>query len=127
MITKFQHSWELFKASITITLKHRKLLWFPFLTTILTVFIALFFLSAMALPAVLRDTGYRLNQKQHWVALKEHYLPAPAAQPKSQETGAGASAALNRLLTGRFTALDDSGHPVTSQGFPWTSLCLLPL
>ena len=57
MITKFKRSWELFKASISVTLRHRKLLWFPVLTTFLTALIALFFLSAMALPIVLHHTG----------------------------------------------------------------------
>ena len=61
MITKFQRSWQLFKASITLTFRYPKLLWFPFLTTIMTAFIALFFLSAMAIPVVLHHTGYHLD------------------------------------------------------------------
>ena len=127
MITKFKQSWQLFKASITVTLRHRKLLWFPVLTAILTGFIALFFLSAMALPVVLHHTGYHLNQKQHWVALKDYYLPAPAVQPESQDPAAGTSEALSVLLTGRSTSADESGHPVAAQGFPWGSLCCLAL
>jgi len=125
MITKFKQSWQLFKASITVTLRYRKLLWFPVLTTCLTAFIALFFLSAMALPVVLHHTGYHLNQKQHWVALKDYYLPAPAVQPKSPNPAAGASLALSTLLTGRSTAADKSGQPATAHGFPWGSLCFL--
>jgi hypothetical protein len=125
MITKFKQSWQLFKASITVTLKHRKLLWFPVLTVIATCMIALFFLSAMAIPIVLHDTGYHLNQKKHWLALKDHYLPAPAAQPKPRDPAAGASQPLRLLFTGRSTAVDESGHPVAAQGFPWGSLCLL--
>jgi hypothetical protein len=125
MITKFKQSWQLFKASITVTLRYRKLLWFPVLTTFLTAFIALFFLSAMALPVVLHHTGYNLNQKQHWVALKDYYLPAPAIQPKSRDPAAGTSEALSLLLTGRATAVDKSGQPDAVHGFPWGSLCLL--
>jgi Family of unknown function (DUF6159) len=125
MITKFKQSWQLFKASIIVTLRYRKLLLFPVLTTFLTAFIALFFLSAMALPVVLHHTGYHLNQKQHWVALKDYYLPAPAVQPKSHDPAAGASEALSILLTGRSSATDKSGQPVASHGFPWGSLCLL--
>jgi hypothetical protein len=124
MITKFKQSWELFKASITITLRYRKLLWFPVLTTFLTAFIALFFLSAMALPLVLHHTGYHLNQKQHWVALKNYYIPEPAVQPKPQPP-ASASDALSTLLTGHSTAAHNSAHPVAARGFPWGSLCLL--
>ena len=127
MITKFKRSWELFKASITVTLRHRKLLWFPVLTTFLTALIALFFLSAMALPVVLHHTGYHLNQKQHWVALKDYYLPAPAVQPKSQDPATGASKALSILLTGHSAGTDKSGHPVAAHGFPWGSLCLLTI
>jgi hypothetical protein len=114
MITKFKQSWQLFKASITVTLRYRKLLWFPVLTTILTSFIALFFVSAMALPLVLHHTGYHLNQKQHWVALKDYYLPAPAVHPKPHDP----AEALSLLLT---------GHPAAAHGFPWGSFCLLAI
>jgi hypothetical protein len=124
MITKFKQSWELFKASISVTLRYRKLLWFPVLTTFLTAFIALFFLSAMALPLVLHHTGYHLNQQQHWVALKHYYLPEPAVQPKPQPP-ASASVLLRILLTGHSAAADKSAHPAATHGFPWGSLCLL--
>ena len=127
MITKLKRSWQLFKASITVTLRHRKLLWFPVLTAILTGFIALFFLSAMALPVVLHHTGYHLNQKQHWVELKDYYLPAPAVGAKSGDTAAGASEALGNFLNGRSTAVDKSGHPVAANGFPWRMLWLLAI
>ncbi len=63
MTTKFQHSWQLFKASVSVTFQYPKLLWFPVLTTIMTAFIALFFLSAMAIPLVIHHTGYHLDQK----------------------------------------------------------------
>jgi hypothetical protein len=69
MMAKFENSWRLFKASITVTLKYRKLLWFPFLVAILTVIIALFFLSAMALPAL---------AAHHWLVLKQYTAPTPA-------------------------------------------------
>jgi hypothetical protein len=125
MITKFKQSWQLFKASITVTLRYRKLLWFPVLTTFLTAFIALFFLSAMALPVVLHHTGYHLNQKQHWVALKDHYLPVPAVQPKSRDSAAGASEALGVLLTGHSAAADKSGHPAVAHTAPLVSFYLV--
>jgi hypothetical protein len=127
MITKFKQSWQVFKASIIVTFRNRKLLWFPVLTAILTGFIALFFLSAMALPVVLHHTGYHLNQKQHWVALKDYYLPAPAVQPKSGNPGATASEALSVLLTGRSTAADKSGQPVATHSSPWVSLGFVAL
>jgi hypothetical protein len=125
MITKFQQSWKLFKASITVTLQNRKLLLFPVVTLFLTVLIALFFLSAMALPAILHETGYHLDQKQHWVALMDYYLPAPATRPESRNPGAGAAQALKVLVTGRPAAVDKSGHPVPAPIFTVGSLCLL--
>ncbi len=115
MITKFELSWQVFKASIKVTLRYRKLLWFPVLTAFLTAFSALFFLSAMALPVVLQHTGYHLNQKQHWVALKDKYLHAPAAQAKSGEAAAGASEAVNVLVT----------YPIAANNSLWGSLYLL--
>jgi hypothetical protein len=125
MITKFKRSWELFKASITITLQHRKLLWFPFLTAILTCFIALFFLSAMALPVVLHDTGYHLNQKQHWAALKDYYLPAPTVQSQTRDPGAVSAGALSVLLTGRPATTDKAGHVAAPRNSLGRSLCAL--
>jgi len=127
MSSKFDHSWQLFKASFTITLRHRKLLWFPVVNTLLTAVIALFFLSAMALPAVLRPTGYHVTQKEHWVALKNDYFPAPAAQPKPHDSAARASAALTTLVSGQPPAVDKPGQPARAHGFPWGSLYLLPL
>ena len=127
MTTKFKQSWQLFKASITVTLRHRKLLWFPVLTTCRTALIALFFLSAMALPVVLHPPGYRLNQKEHWVALKDLCLPTPANQPKSQDSAVSASKALSTLLTGKSAAAGPSGQPAAARGFSWGSLGLLAI
>jgi Family of unknown function (DUF6159) len=126
MIDKFHRSWELFKASITLTLRHRKLLWFPVLTACLTALIGLFFLSAMALPVVLHHTGYHLNQKEHWQALKEHYLPAPGPA-KFSGPDAPASRALIVLLTGQSAAAGQAGQPAAARGLPWGSLGLLVL
>jgi hypothetical protein len=124
MITKFQQSWELFKASIKVTFRYPKLLWFPVVTTILTAFIALVFLSAMSLPVVLHHTGYHLNQKEHWLALKDYYLPAPPVHPKTAHPGAGVSEALRRLATGRSAAADKAGDPAAEGRFLWGPLCV---
>lgn len=77
MKNKFIKSWELFKAAIAVTLQHRKLLWFPLLTGLATIIISLFFLTAMAIPMALHDTGYHLDQRQHWSALIHYYFPEP--------------------------------------------------
>ena len=123
MITKCERSWQLFKVSIRVILRHRKLLCFPLLTTLLTGFIILFFLSATALPMVLQQTGYRLNQKQHWVALKDKYFPNPAPQTQAAQAPAGP----NVLITGHSVVEDRAGHPFAAHGFPWDSLVLLAI
>ena len=123
MITKFKQSWELFKASLTVTLHHRKLLWFPVLTTVATGFIALFFISAMALPLVLHPTGYSLNQRQHWVALEKYYFPEPAVAPSANAAKASPAQAQIYFLTGQ--RMDDSGRVVARQNFTWGSLALV--
>ncbi len=130
MIAKFKQSWELFKASITVTFRNRNLLWFPILTTILTGFIALFFLSAMALPIVLTHTGYHLNQKQHWTALEDHYLPQPSGHAPAHDPGNPAprvGAAVAALFTGHSSAVDNTGRVVATQGFPWGSVLVLAI
>lgn len=119
MTTKFKQSWALFKASIIVTLRHRKLLWFPILTALLTALIGVFFLLPIALPIVLHDTGYHLNQQQHWVALKDYYLPQPA-QPRP---GATASHALMVLITGH-SSVDQSGSPLAAHTVPWGAICM---
>jgi hypothetical protein len=128
MIAKFEQSWQLFKASITVTLRYRKLLWFPLLGAVLTAFIALFFLSAMALPVVLHHTGYHLDQKEHWVALKNYYLPAPAIQlkPHPADMSPAALGTLVTLVNGK-PAADKAGLPSAAPRFSWNSLYLLPL
>ena len=75
MITRISTSWQLLKASVSITFRHPKLLWFPVVATAATAVIAIFFLSSLAVPLALHDTGYKFNQKEHWVALEKYYLP----------------------------------------------------
>ena len=78
----------------------------------------------MALPVVLHHTGYHLNQKQHWVALKDYYLPKLPSNPNPSPLGS-ASDVLNMLLTGHPVSADTSAHPAAARGIPWGSLCLL--
>jgi len=79
----------------------------------------------MALPIFLHHTGYHLNQKQHWVALKDYYFPAPTVQPKPRDSDVVAAEGLRFLLTGQSGAADKSGHPATTHGFPWGSVEVL--
>jgi hypothetical protein len=68
MITKILQSWYLFKASIAVTFQHPKLLLFPFVTAILTGIVALFFITAMAVPLVLAHTHHSSQTQQAVVA-----------------------------------------------------------
>jgi hypothetical protein len=124
MITKFKQSWLLFKASITLTLRHRKLLWFPVLNVILLAFIAFFFLSAMAIPMALHHTGYRLNQLEHWESLGSYYF-LDSTQPKSTNAPAESNAHVNFQFTNHHLALDKSGHPIETYGLPWVPIVLV--
>ncbi len=120
-MNRFQHSWQLFKASIRITLIHRKLLWFPVLTTLMTGVIALFFMSAMALPIVFHETGYHLNQRQHWVALKDYYITQPAHQAGNHAP----RSALAALLGNRGANQEQNGQQAAGRGVPWVSACFI--
>ncbi len=71
MITRFQRSWQLFKASVAVTFSHRKLLLFPFITTCLTLVIALVFFSAVAGPAVLWSTRHPAGGNRPSVSLEQ--------------------------------------------------------
>jgi hypothetical protein len=83
MKTRILQSWQLFKTSIDVTFRYPKLLCFPAITTVLTLLIALFFLTAIAIPFALQDTGYRLNQKQHWETVLERNFPGTIGPKKS--------------------------------------------
>jgi hypothetical protein len=104
-----KQSWQLLKASAHVMLRNPKLLWFCVLSALLTALMILFFLA----PLVLHPTGYHLNQKQHWVALSNHFLDADAAKPEAGHSAA-ASAAL-RQPASRTAATDASGaRPVAN-------------
>ena len=116
METKFQQSWQLFKASIAVTLRNRRLLWFPILTTFLTALLALFFLAPIVLPIVLHPTGYHLNQKEHWVALEQYYHLHHAFAPRAHNPAPD----LRHMLF-------DSPAFHAGRGFSWGSLYWLLL
>jgi hypothetical protein len=61
----FRRSWQLFRSSVQILVRHRKLLLFPVVSLLCTVAIALFFFA----PIVLLPTGHARNQPEHWQAL----------------------------------------------------------
>lgn len=108
MITKFKQSWALFKASIAVTFQHPKLLWFPFLTTILTGIVALFFISAMALPIVLAHRGHNVAQIQPVGATS-----ASTAQVDPEAAPSTSADNNNNVLVG------PSGNSTKSTGLGW--------
>jgi hypothetical protein len=61
----FRRSWQLFRSSLQILARHRKLLIFPAVTLCCLLVITLFFLA----PVVLFPTGHAWNQPEHWQAL----------------------------------------------------------
>jgi hypothetical protein len=66
-----RQSWQLLKASMNVMLRNRKLFWFAILGLLLSTLMTLFFLA----PIVLHPTGYHLDQKEHWLALKKNFVP----------------------------------------------------
>ncbi len=125
MSGRFKQSWELFKASINVTLRHRKLLWFPVITACLTALIAILFFSAVAVPVVLLDKDLRSHlQHQSVVAndekLPEQPSPASARHSSSRES----SDALHVLLTGH---PGHSSNDVATQKWSWASLYFVPI
>jgi hypothetical protein len=64
-MSKFQRSWILFKSSVLIISRNKKLLIFPVLTLALTGVILLFFLA----PVALQKTGHGYTHLEHWKAV----------------------------------------------------------
>jgi len=60
-MSRFQRSWQLFKSSLFIIARNKRLLVFPIIIFFLTMMIILFFLA----PVVLRPTGYSYASAQH--------------------------------------------------------------
>src|SRR2546423_712526 len=78
-MSKFQRSWMLFKSSVFIVVKHKKLLLFPVLTLFLTGIILLFFLT----PIALQKTGHSYGEFAHWKSVGQTMFvedSAPAHQ-----------------------------------------------
>ena len=61
---KFQRRWHLFKTSLTVMQRDKKLLLFPILTTIFTLAIALLFIC----PVAFQPTGHSYLSAEHWKA-----------------------------------------------------------
>ncbi|HEX4646501.1 MAG TPA: hypothetical protein VH598_12930, partial [Verrucomicrobiae bacterium] len=64
-MSKFQRSWQLFKSSLAVMQRDKKLLLFPVLTTAFTILIAVLFL----MPVAFRPTGHAYASVEHWKAV----------------------------------------------------------
>lgn len=65
---KFKTSWSLFRSSLSVIGKNKKLLLFPVIGFIFIVIIGLFFLS----PVLLWDSGHSITELSHWETLGQH-------------------------------------------------------
>ena len=59
---RFRRSWELFKSSLVVMMRHKVLLLFPILIAVLTAFMVILFLT----PVAFQPTGHSYISSQHW-------------------------------------------------------------
>ena len=71
-MNKFQRSWQLFKSSLEVMGREKKLLLFPILTAVCAIFIALLFLA----PVAFQPTGYAYTSAQHWETVGDRVFKA---------------------------------------------------
>jgi hypothetical protein len=71
---KFTRSWLLFKSSISVIARNKELLLFPFVTSVLTIVIILFFVA----PALLWPTGHPYTSAEHWQAIGSNFFTVSA-------------------------------------------------
>jgi hypothetical protein len=64
-MNRFQRSWQLFKSSLIVLGRDKRLLLFPILTTCFTVVLVLLFL----MPVAFQRTGYSYGSLEHWQAV----------------------------------------------------------
>ncbi len=69
-MSRFRRSWGLFKRSMQVVRKNKKLLVFPIVVFLLTCVIALFFIA----PAVLWDSGHAYTSAAHWKTIGNRWL-----------------------------------------------------
>ncbi len=82
-MSRFQRSWLLFKSSLSIIARNKKLLVFPVVIFSMTVIIVLFFLA----PPLLRPTGYSYTQAEHWRAISHSLFTQSDGQQGAHSGG----------------------------------------
>jgi hypothetical protein len=86
---RFRRSWDLFKSSLFVMMRHKTLLLFPILTAVLTAFLIILFL----VPVAFRPTGYSYTSAQHWKAVSKGIVnsDSPSTHQDSPESGSSNS------------------------------------
>src|SRR5258708_39048047 len=81
-MNKLQRSWSLFKSSLSIIARNKKLLAFPIVISVCTMAIILFFLA----PPVLRPTSHPYTSAEHWQTIYHSLFTQThvAGQPDNQ-------------------------------------------
>ena len=69
-MNRFERSWSLFKSSLLVIIRNKRLLVFPVFITAATTVIILFFFA----PAVLWPTGHSYLSAEHWQALGQKFF-----------------------------------------------------
>jgi hypothetical protein len=76
---KFKSTWKLVRQSFAILMQEKKLLFFPVVTSVLTVFIFLFFIA----PIPFQPTGHSIAELEHWEVVANRILRADLSQVES--------------------------------------------
>lgn len=83
-MNKFQRSWELFKTSLDVIWRDKRLLLFPILTTMFTIVLVALFV----VPVAFQPTGYSYTSGQHWQAVS-HSIYVADSVGSAGYTGTG--------------------------------------
>jgi len=95
-MSKFKSTWKLVRQSFTVLMQERRLLFFPLVTSFLTIFIFLFFIA----PLVFQPTGFSYLEPEHWETVAESILQGELSQIES-----GGAVELDTWFLGYLTAL----------------------
>lgn len=86
-MSKFKSTWELVRRSFAVLMQDKKLLFFPLVTSFLTVFVFLFFIA----PIAFQPTGHSYLEGDHWEAVIGSIFRTELFQVESGEVSSGAA------------------------------------
>jgi hypothetical protein len=83
---RFRSTWRIVRQSFAVLMQEKRLLFFPVVTSFLTVFVFLFFLA----PIPFQPTGHSYLDQDHWEAVAESILQGelPRGEPAEDAPGA---------------------------------------